>query len=91
MRNWLKAQFFIFFKDNSTIDNLFFWKKKIFRLDNIEELVFETQPKQANMLRIITKDFKRKLYRGGTLKDSTWLELKDDVERKNIKVRNECI
>lgn len=72
-------------------NHYFFWKKKIFRLDNIEELVFETQPKQANMLRIITKDFKRKLYRGGTLKDSTWLELKDDVERKNIKVRNECI
>lgn len=72
-------------------NHYFFWKKNIFRLTDIEEVVFETYSKQANILRVITKDFKRKLYRAGTLKDSTWLELKHDLEKKNIIVRNECI
>lgn len=72
-------------------NHYFFWKKNIFKLTDIEELVIETQPKQANMLRVITKDFKRKLYRAGTLKDSTWHDLKDDLEKKNVIVRNEFI
>lgn len=72
-------------------NHFFFWKKEIFRLGEIEELVFETQPKQANMLRVISSDFKTNLYRAGTLKDSTWLEFKSDLETKNVVVRNECI
>ena len=72
-------------------NHFFFWKNDIYRLDEIEELVFETQPKQANMLRVISTDFKTKLYRAGTLKDSVWLEFKDDIEKKNVIVRNESI
>lgn len=69
----------------------FIWKEKIYRLNNISEVVFETQGKMPNCLRIITKDFKYKLYPASTLCNETWLELKSALEKEGIKVRNECI
>jgi hypothetical protein len=67
------------------------WKNKIYRLSDINEIVFETQGKQPNCLRIITRDFKSELYPAGTLRDKTWLELKDKLEQHHVQVRNECI
>jgi hypothetical protein len=72
-------------------NHYFFWKKKIYRISDIEEIVYETQQKQSNILRVITTDFKRGLYPAGTLKDSNWIEMKEELEKKKIKVRNECI
>ncbi len=69
----------------------FFWKKKAFKIDDIKEIVFETQGKMPNCLRIITKDFRNKLYPAGTLNDKKWLALKNKLESYKIKVRNECI
>jgi hypothetical protein len=69
----------------------FFWTKKAYRITDIKEVVFETQGKMPNCLRVITKSFKNKLYPAGTLRDKTWLALKDKLESYNIKVRNECI
>jgi hypothetical protein len=69
----------------------FFWTKKLYNIKDIKEVVFETQGKMPNCLRIITKDFRNKLYPAGTLRDKTWLELKDKLETYKIKVRNECI
>ncbi len=69
----------------------FIWKEKIYRLNNINEVVFETQGKMPNCLRIITKNFKSKLYPASTLCNETWLELKNALEKEGIKVRNECI
>lgn len=67
------------------------WKTKAYRLRDIKEIVFETQGKMPNCLRVITKDFRNKLYPAATLIDKTWLELKSKLENRNIKVRNECI
>lgn len=69
----------------------FIWKNKIYRLKDVKEIVFETQGKQPNCLRVITKDFRNKLYPAGTLRDRTWLALKDKLEQQGIQVRNECI
>jgi hypothetical protein len=69
----------------------FIWKNNVYRIDDIKEIVFETRQKMPNCLRIITKDFRNKLYRAGTLRDKTWLDLKDKLELKGITVRNECI
>ena len=69
----------------------FFWTKKAYRITDIKEVVFETQGKMPNCLRVITKDFRNKLYPAGTLRDKTWLDLKDKLETYKIKVRNECI
>jgi hypothetical protein len=69
----------------------FFWTKKAYRIADIKEVVFETQGKMPNCLRVITKDFRNKLYPAGTLRDKNWLDLKDKLETYKIKVRNECI
>ena len=70
-------------------NHYFWWIKDIYKNSEIEIIVFETQPKQPNCLRIISKNYKRKIYLAGTLNDEKWLEMKTELERKNIKVRNE--
>jgi len=69
----------------------FLWKKKAYKIADIKEIVFETQGKMPNYLRIITKDFRNKLYPAGTLSDKNWLALKDKLESYKITVRNECV
>ncbi len=69
----------------------FFWKNKVFFLADIKEVVFETQGKMPNCLRIITNDFRNKFYPAGTLRDKTWLALKYKLESHSIIVRNECV
>jgi hypothetical protein len=67
------------------------WINKVYRIHDIKEVVFETQGKMPNCLRVITKRFKSKLYPAGTLRKENWLELKDALEKQGVKVRNECI
>ena len=72
-------------------NNNFIWKNKIYRMVDIKEVVFETQGKLPNCLRVITKDFRNTLYPAGTLRDKTWHDIKRVLELKGIIVRNECI
>lgn len=65
--------------------------KKVYRLEEIEEIVFESQFRRPNGLRVITKNYESKLYFGATLYDNTWRELKKELRKKGIKVRDECI
>ena len=69
----------------------FIWKRHLYKLIDIREIVFETQPKASNCLRIISRDFHTKLYPAGTLHDKHWLELMRRLEAKGVPVRNECI
>ena|SRR5690554_1098715 len=66
-------------------------KNKVYRLDDIKEVVYETRDKWPNCLRVITKKYHSKLYGAGTLRDKTWLNMKEHFESNKIKVRNECI
>jgi len=84
--------YFVLANDYFVVKNHnFIWLKKYYRLKDIKEIVFETQGKQPNCLRVITNDFRNKLYPAGTLRDKNWLELKEELEKKGISVRNECI
>ena len=69
----------------------FFWKKNIFHITEIKEIVFESHGKQPNTLRLISKKFNSKSYPAGTLTNKIWLDMKTELESKNIIVRNECI
>lgn len=69
----------------------FFWKKHIYRIDNIKEIVFETYPKSTICLRIITHDFRTKVYSACTLREKHWLGLMENLKEKGIVVRDECI
>lgn len=70
------------------------WRKHIYPISEIREVVFETPTSHrlnTSMLRVITKDFKTKVYPAGSLTSKTWLKLKKDFEKQGIRVRNECI
>jgi hypothetical protein len=69
----------------------FLWKNEIYSISNIKEIVFERHHKQPNLLRLITKDFNTKTYLAASLNDSNWLEMKSELEKYNVSVRNECI
>lgn len=91
LNSWL-MHFFCITNDYFIVKNHnFVWLTKIYRIKDIKEIVYETQSKQPNSLRIITKDFRNKLYPAGTLRDKTWLEMKSSLKMKGVKVRNECI
>ena len=91
LNSWL-MHYFVLANDYFVVKNHnFIWLKKYYRLKDIKEIVFETQGKQPNCLRVITNDFRNKLYPAGTLRDKNWLELKEELEKKGISVRNECI
>jgi hypothetical protein len=91
LSSWM-MHYFVVTNDFLIIKNHnFLWMTKIYPLSEVKEIVYETQEKQPNSMRVITKDFKNKLYRAGTLRDSTWLDMKKELERNKIKVRNECI
>ncbi|MCL2435629.1 MAG: hypothetical protein FWD09_05775 [Lentimicrobiaceae bacterium] len=79
--------------ENSLIvrNHNYIWMAKIYPLLDIKEVVFEGLGNQAFSMRIITNDFRNKRYQAGTLRDKTWLYLKDKLEAKGIIVRNECI
>lgn len=68
-----------------------YWIKKLYRLSDIQEVVFEQPYKMPTCIRIITKDFESKSYPAATLWSKKWIQLKGDLEKKNIKVRNECV
>lgn len=91
LNSWL-MHFFCITNDYFIVKNHnFVWLTKIYRIKDIKEIIYETQSKQPNSLRIITKDFRNKLYPAGTLRDKTWLEMKSSLKMKGVKVRNECI
>ena len=68
-----------------------FWIMKIYKIADIQEIVFEQQGRLPNSMRVTTKDFESKVYAASTLRNKTWLAMKDKWENLGISVRNECI
>jgi len=91
LNSWF-MNYFVLTKDYLIVRNHnFLWQAKIYCIKDIKEIVYETQSKQPNSMRVITIDFRNKLYPAGTLRNKTWLEMKNRFEAKGVKVRNECI
>lgn len=91
LNSWM-MYFFGLTKNHLIVKNHYFlWEIKTYKLTDIHEIVYESQGRSPNCMRIITKDFKYKLYRAGTLRDKTWIKLMHQLQEKGIKVRNECI
>ncbi len=92
---FLSSYFMYYFKVSNNFLHIrnhnFLWVKKAYRITDIKEIVYETQGNMPNCLRIITKEYRDKLYPAGTLRDKDWLNLKTTLESYKIKVRNECI
>ena len=68
------------------------WIEKVYRLDNIKEVIIEQPPSNLpHCIRIITNDYRNKYFPAGTLRKKHWIDLIENLENKGIKVRNECI
>ncbi len=67
----------------------FFWVKKLYRLTDIKEVVFEQQDKWPNCVIVITNDFKTNFFPAATLWGRDFRTLKQDLLSRNIAVRDE--
>jgi len=85
-----KMHYFIITEKYIIVKNsIWFWHSKIYEIENVKELVIESPHKQSTSLRIITKDYQSKMYQAGSLRDSTWTEMKEYLLKKGIRIRNE--
>lgn len=72
-------------------NHIFFWKRRYFRLADIAEVSIESLPNLPYILKFSTMNFKTHRYLAGTLKDETWLALKDRLEERGVKVKDYVI
>jgi len=87
-----QLHYFLISENTLVVKNHFwFWKKHIYNLEEIREVVFEKPGRWSKSVRIITKDFKEKLYPAGSLRNQNWKELNLKLGELNIVVRNERI
>lgn len=85
--------YFLISNQHLIIKNHFFpWLTKYYNLDDIIEIHFE-QPwgyrsRRSKSLRVITKDFKTKLYSAGSLQEKHWRMLQQKFESYGIEVKD---
>lgn len=72
-------------------NTFWFWRKDIYPLEEIREIVIEPPGRLSTSLRVITKDFHDKLYPAGSLHRETWKRLIEQFLSDKIKVRDETI
>lgn len=69
----------------------FIWKEHFFKLSDIQEVKIEKAIKATICLRIITNDFKNKLYPAASLNIEHWLKIKKTLENNGISVKSENV
>ena len=72
------------------IKNHYFpWQSIKINLNDIESVDIETRDKRSTSLRILSKNFKSKIYGAGTLRDHNWNDLLNDLKVIGIPVRDD--
>jgi hypothetical protein len=66
-----------------------FWKKTVYKLSDIQEIVLQKRRNAGNCLKVITTDLDSKFYVASLLTEKTFLDLKDKLESYNITVTDE--
>ena len=72
-------------------NTIWLWRKDIYQLTDIKEVVIETPHRLSTSLRVITNDYRDKLYPAGSLSDKTWREMMKQLQNSKVKVRNEAV
>ena len=70
-------------------NHVWVWRQKRFRINNIREIVFEQPDRLPVSMRIITNDFKSRLYPASSLRNKIWQDLHKQIKEKKIKTRKE--
>jgi len=70
-------------------NHVLFWRKHIYPISSVREVVYEPRYKWRRGLRIITKNYHTNFRIAETLNSVDWQELQKDFKNQNIKVRYE--
>lgn len=87
--SWTMNYFYLTKKHFVVKNHNFLWRKKVYHLSEVKEIVFETRDKMPHCLRVITNNYQNKLYPAATLRSKHWKKLKKHLKAKKIKVRDE--
>jgi hypothetical protein len=66
------------------------WRRHVYALSDLREIVFELPHRMSTSLRVITNNYETTLYPAGSLREPRWSELKDQLIARGIKVRDEA-
>ena len=91
---FLGLQLHYFFLDTNYLvvrNHVWPWVNDKYKVENIKEVILEHPYKRSTSMRVSTKDYKSKLYSGGSLKNSTWKMLLQDIKNLNINTKNEGV
>jgi hypothetical protein len=85
-----QMNYFILTKESLLIKNsIKFWKKDIYKLNNIELIEVNKYFKQpGNSIVVKTFDYKVKEYSSDNLWSKTWIEFKRNIQNKNITIKD---
>jgi|GEM_PF-5601974 len=72
-------------------NHIFFWKRRYFKLADIAEVSIDSLHNHPNFLKFSTRNFRTHRYFASTLRDKTWLALKDRLEERGVKVKDYVI
>lgn len=67
----------------------FFWKKIVYRLADIEQVVLDSPGKSSNSLTLILNTMETKTHMAPTLRSRHWIALMQLLQAKHIKVKDE--
>lgn len=82
--------YFIFTEKNLIIRNsVWFWRKKVYDIENIKEIVIDMPFRSPICFRVITEDFNSNRYLASNLRNSTWRNLKKYIIERKITLRDE--
>jgi len=65
--------------------------QKVLAIETIREVVYEIKGRGMRTLTVIRQDFNTESFIADGLSDHEWLELREQLWQKGLKVRNECI
>ena len=83
----LQMNYFLISGQDLIVKNhYFFWFTKIYKIENIIAVSFENPYRRSEALKIVTNDFKSRLYGAGSLRSNHWVVLKERLWDLGIKV-----
>jgi hypothetical protein len=90
--NFGNQLYYFFMSDNYlvVINHVFPWYKKIYAIENIKEVFFESSRRRSTTLIIVTKEFQSGQFAAGSLRNKTWKVFKARFNELQIPIKDEA-
>ncbi len=81
----LQLNYFVVSNQRLIVKNHFlFWTNRVYDINDIIEVDFESPYRRSDALRITTNNFKSRLFSGGSLRNKHWIALKEKLIQLNV-------